>query len=367
MAIVCDTCDEWTLWHCRNLFDALSPETKLVLVGDKDQLPPVSPGSILTQLLSVPEVPQTKLRTDEVFRQERQSAILRLADAINGGDGSSMSNALDHFAAPAVDDGTERRNFRERITEAISPFSGGEGKGSQALFVEVGKDQVAESVIEEVIQGMRERKIIQDLYSGFQVLTPHRREEGGVWSLNAKLQGVLNPNDGSKRRAEVEVERGRSRKGEPLKQRFRKGDKVLQNRNNWDKGVCNGDLGVLSTVRKDHQKLASVDFWSILGDGKQSDPLDYSLSEMNELEVAWATTVHKAQGSQFKVVVFRAPSGRNNFLASRELLYTAVTRPESCLIIVGSLRNLKAALQTGDRVRNSCLARRLQGRLDRFE
>ena len=157
--------------------------------------------------------------------------------------------------------------------------------------------------------------------SEIQVLSPMHKHSIGVTELNLRLQARLNP----------------GKEGVPCgKYMFREGDKVMQLRNNYDKGVFNGDVGVIKKVDPE-ERIVLVDF-------DLGKPVDYEFSEMNELSLAYATTIHKSQGSEYPVVVM--PVMKNHWvMLQRNLIYTGVTRAKRCVVMVGTVDALKHAIR----------------------
>ena len=267
------------------LMDALRPECRLVLVGDPDQLPSVGPGCLFADLIRSGAVPTVRLT--EVFRQAAQSAIIRNAHTVNRGELPDLrANDSDFFflarrdSQMAVD--TIVDLCRRRLPERMG----------------IPADQI-------------------------QVLSPTRRRGTGTANLNQALQAALNPPAEGK---------GERRFGDWI---FRAGDRVMQVKNNYDilwreqgtsnagMGMFNGDIGVIRAIDGD---CITVDF-----DGKV---VEYAPDMLNELEPAFAVTVHKAQGSEYRAVILAALDGAP-MLMTRGVLYTAITRARELLIIVG--------------------------------
>ena len=268
------------------LLRALRPGTRLVLVGDADQLPSVGAGNVFSDLIRSGRVETVFLR--QVFRQAEQSAIIRNAHAVNMGEPPSMSsNQGDYFFLC-------RRDAERAV----------------ATVVELCKKRLPENM------GIPADQI--------QVLTPTRRGQTGTIHLNRLLQDALNPAMPGKRQIQW---------GERL---FREGDRIMQTRNDydvvWEKedgtmgvGMFNGDVGRITQI-DDGGEWLSVDF-----DGRAAL---YSVEMLNEIDLAYAQTVHKAQGSEYRcVVVCAMPSAQS--LMVRGVLYTALTRAREMLIVVG--------------------------------
>ena len=276
-----------------SLLKAIVPGTRLILVGDANQLPSVGPGSVLRDIIESGKYQVVRL--NKIFRQAGQSDIVVNAHKINEGKEVILDN--------------KSRDF---------------------FFL---KRYDADVIISVVIQLIKQKlpKYVDAKPFDIQVLTPMRKGLLGVERLNHILQQYLNPKDTKK--AEHEV-------GDRI---FREGDKVMQIRNNYqleweirgryeipvDKGVgvFNGDTGILKTINE-FSETAEVEF----EDGRCAE---YSFKQLEELELAYAVTIHKSQGSEYPAVVIPLLSGPR-MLLNRNLLYTAVTRARRCVTIVGS-------------------------------
>ncbi|MBE6955913.1 MAG: ATP-dependent RecD-like DNA helicase [Ruminococcaceae bacterium] len=282
------------------LLDALQPDCRLILVGDPDQLPSVGPGCVLSDLLRSKQVPAVRLT--EIFRQAAQSAIVRSAHQINCGQMPDLrANDNDFF-------------FLRRT----------ESEGAVDTIVDLCRRRLPERMGIPVDQ--------------IQVLSPTRRRGTGTASLNRALQQALNPPGESK---------GERAFGEYT---FRKGDRVMQVKNNYDllwrepltgqagAGVFNGDIGVIKDVAP-RGELLTVNF-----EGRE---VEYTPDLLGELEPAYAVTVHKAQGSEYRAVILAAVDGAP-MLLTRGVLYTAVTRAKELFIIVGD-ENVVARMVANDR------------------
>ena len=267
------------------LLDALGDDCRLVLVGDPDQLPSVGPGALFADLIRSGAVPTVRLT--EIFRQAAQSAIIRNAHLIN------------HGQVPDL-----RRN-----------------EGDFFCLARRDPEAVLDTVVDLCRRRLPERMGIPA--DQIQVLSPTRRRGTGTRALNQVLQQALNPPLEGK---------GERRFGDWV---FRAGDRVMQVRNNYDilwreeggtdsgMGMFNGDIGVIRSIEKE---VITVDF-----DGKV---VEYSPDMLGELEPAFAITVHKAQGSEYRAVILAALEGAP-MLMTRGVLYTAVTRARELFIVVG--------------------------------
>ena len=271
-----------------HLLRAIDPHSHLILVGDVDQLPSVGPGSVLKDLIDSKAVPVAVLT--RIFRQERESSIVVNAHRILRGE------ALDFIGA------RERRDF----------------------------DFVARETEEDVLAAIKE--LLRDRIPGMlrlspdevahtvQVLTPMHRGLLGTMQLNRELQQLLNPSGEG-------LERGGSM--------LCVGDKVMQLRNNYDKGIFNGDLGRIASIDKEQSKIR-VEF--------DDKAVEYEAHEWDEISLAYATSVHKSQGSEYPVVVLPLHSSHYMMLY-RSILYTAVTRGKKLVIVVGSRKALAMAIR----------------------
>jgi exodeoxyribonuclease V alpha subunit len=297
-----------------HLLKAIPSESHLVLVGDADQLPAVGPGNVLRDLIASETIPTVTLT--DLFRQARGSQIVLAAHQVNRGEEPAIGNGPEHdlFFIDADPD--------ERVVEAIK------------------------LLLRERIPGRFGLDPVDDV----QVIAPMHNGVAGVTALNSEIQTLLNP----PRPGILEINRGN--------RIFRVGDKVMQIRNNYDKDVYNGDLGRVTSVSVEDGTMG-VNFT----DGDVSRPVEYSASELDELVLAYAVSVHKAQGSEFPCVVMPLVT-RHFMLLQRNLLYTAITRARQLCVLVGSRKALAIAAATdhGDR-RNTALAERLVGRLPEAE
>jgi exodeoxyribonuclease V alpha subunit len=271
-----------------HLLRAIDPHSHLILVGDVDQLPSVGPGSVLKDLIESGVVPVAVLR--HIFRQEQESLIVVNAHRILQGQ----------FVALA--DAREKRDFDFMARES-----------EEEILVAI-KDLVKER-IPRALQVPPEQ-----ILENVQVLTPMHRGVLGTVNLNRELQNLLNP-------AGEAFERGGSL--------LRVQDKVMQLRNNYDKGVFNGDLGRIVSIDKEDGKIG-VDF-----DDKK---VEYEADEIDEITLAYATSIHKSQGSEYPAVIIPLHTSHYVMLY-RSILYTAVTRGKKLVMVVGSRRALAMAIR----------------------
>ena len=301
-----------------SLLMAVTAGTRLILVGDENQLPSVGPGNVLRDIIRSGQFPVVELT--KIFRQASESDIVVNAHKINRGEQVEINN--------------KSRDF---------------------FFL---KRYDADMIIRVVIALIQEKlpKYVEAKPFEIQVLTPMRKGLLGVERLNQILQRYLNPPDPSKKEKEI---------GQGL---FREGDKVMQIRNNYqlewevrgrygipvDKGVgvFNGDTGIIRTINE-FAELAEVEF----EDGRYAQ---YTFKQLDELELAYAVTIHKSQGSEYPAVIIPILSGPR-MLMNRNLLYTAVTRARKCVTVVGSEETFREMINNEKQQRRySSLDRRIQ-------
>ncbi|HEU0002352.1 MAG TPA: ATP-dependent RecD-like DNA helicase [Ktedonobacteraceae bacterium] len=287
-----------------HLLKALPPDAHLLLVGDADQLPPVGPGNVLRDLLRSETIPTVRLT--DLFRQAQRSQIVVNAHRINAGQMPSFQ--------------------REQKTDFY--------------FVSEDNPVRAQRLVLDFVQNRIPKHYGLNPMTDIQVLTPMYRGPLGVNNLNEELQAHLNPN------AQAFIEWGG--------RVFRVGDKVMQQRNNYDKDVFNGDVGWIRAINRENSTV-KVEFL------EEAGPLivSYEFHELDELTLAYAVTVHKSQGSEYPAIVL--PLTREHYmLLQRNLLYTAITRAKRLCILIGQPRALEVAVRN-NRVtqRNTGLAERL--------
>ena len=269
-----------------NLLKALQPGTHLLLVGDVDQLPSVGAGDVLRDLIASGLVPVTRLTT--IFRQAADSHIIQNAHRINQGHMPEFSkDEGDFYLFPAEDAAAAADWIEQLVTERIPNKFG---------FHPV---------------------------TDIQILAPMYRGPAGVMMLNERLQGKLNPPATNKPERKL------------YGTTFRVGDKVMQTQNNYDKDVYNGDIGFIKQVNMIDQELR-VDF-----DGRL---VSYDWSETDQLTLAYVISVHKAQGSEFPVVVMPIVTQHYPML-QRNLLYTAITRARKLCVLAGNRKAINIAVR----------------------
>ncbi|MDR3665750.1 MAG: ATP-dependent RecD-like DNA helicase [Ignavibacteriaceae bacterium] len=266
-----------------SLINAVTPETTLVLVGDIDQLPSVGPGNILHDLIKSDKIPTVMLT--KIFRQAEESKIVVNAHKINKGEYPSLQH----------------------------------NENSDFFFIQEPDSSSIPEIIVELCTKRLPAKYGFNPMKDIQVLTPMYKGDAGADNLNSILQSTLNPN---------EVLFTRGRRG------YKIGDKVMQLRNNYDKDVFNGDIGLINTVDVEDQKL------EIIFNGKI---VQYDFLDLDDITLAYAITVHKSQGSEYPCVILPITTS-HYIMLQRNLLYTAVTRASKMMIITGSKQALQIAI-----------------------
>jgi exodeoxyribonuclease V alpha subunit len=285
-----------------HLVKAIEAGTHLLLVGDADQLPSVGPGNVLHDLIDSNTVPVTRL--DTIFRQSENSYIVVNAHRINHGELPITTEvALDFF-----------------------------------LFHTTEPERAADLVV-DIVSRRIPAKFGFDPRTDIQVLSPMHRGACGVSALNERLQATLNPTAPQR----PSIAHG--------SRTFRVGDRVMQIRNDYDRNVFNGDMGIIAGIDTE-ERLIHIDF-----DGTT---VTYEVMDLDELVHAYAVSIHKAQGSEFPVVVIPVLT-QHYVMLQRNLLYTAVTRARQLVVLVGDRRAIAIAVRN-NRIsqRNTRLAERLQ-------
>lgn len=284
-----------------HFLNAVPDGCRIILVGDTDQLPAVGPGSVLKDIIRSQKIPS--IRLDEIFRQAQTSMIIQNAHIINAGRLPDLRKQYSDFVFYELNDDT---SITQKILDLCT------------------KDLPHEGF---------------DVLKDVQVLSPMHRFLCGVENLNLMLQEQLNP---KKNQDELKYS----------SQTFRVGDKVMHIRNNYQKNVFNGDIGFIQDIN--NEKL-TVDYFDHI--------VTYEKNELNELTLAYASSVHKSQGSEYKVVIIPL-STSHYIMLQRNLLYTAITRAKQKVIIIGSKKALMTAIQSNrTQKRYTLLAERLAHKL----
>jgi exodeoxyribonuclease V alpha subunit len=310
-AIVVDESSMVDVWIADALTQAVGEGARLVLVGDVDQLPSVGPGSVLRDAIASGVVPCVRLV--KIFRQAEKSLIVQNAHRINAGETPILREKGDPDADFFMMD---RRSADD-----------------------------ARNVLVDLVTRHIPRKFGLDPIRDIQVLTPMNRGPVGTVVLNESLQAALNPSSPGLTRGKVT---------------FRIGDKVMQLKNDYDKNVYNGDVGVVATINEEEGSL-SVRFDS----NEETPEVIYDSRSLDELALAYACTVHKSQGSEYPAVVM--PLLTSHFvMLTKNLVYTAVTRGKRLVVLVADPRAMKLALAADRRedARLTKLATRIRARVD---
>ena len=283
-----------------SLLAAMPDTATLVIVGDTDQLPSVGPGTVLHDLIDSGAIACSRLT--EIFRQDNSGLIVRNAHRVNAGEG---------FEVPPSD------------------------VDSDFYFIAQNDPEKTLAFVLDFMTTRIPRKFRMDPMTDVQVLAPMRRNALGTENLNQLLQKRLNPEGPA-------VQRGAML--------FRNGDRVMQLRNNYDKDVFNGDVGFVADANPEDRKL------TVLFDGR---PVEYSSGDLDELTLAYATTIHKSQGSEYPAVIVLLHN-QHYMLLQRNLLYTAITRGKKLVLVIGSRWAVGKAIETNTvRGRRTSLAERL--------
>ncbi|HOL19940.1 MAG TPA: ATP-dependent RecD-like DNA helicase [Candidatus Hydrogenedens sp.] len=279
-----------------HLLRAVPSTTHIVFVGDVDQLPSVGPGNVLFDLIASEVFNVIRLKT--IFRQSAQSGIILNAHRVNQGKFPEF-NQTDFF------------------------------------FIRRGESPDALQTLLHIVQERIPKKFGYDPIRDIQVLAPLRRGDAGVHHLNYRLQEALNP------------------KGKPIPHSsFRIGDKVMQIKNNYEKEVFNGDIGIITDANPEQGYITIV--------FEPSHPVIYTFEQLDQISLAYSATVHKAQGSEYPVVVLLMLA-QHYLLLQRNVLYTAITRAKKLVTIIGSPNAIQKALHSTHSVRrNTRLTERIK-------
>ena len=301
--LIVDECSMIDLLLMHNLLKAVPDTMTLILVGDVDQLPSVGAGNVLRDVIDSECFPVVRLT--KIFRQAQASRIITNAHRINRGQMPDLSN----------------------------------GRESDFFFLE---QEDAEAAAQEIVDLVRTR--LPSHYhippSEIQVLSPMQRGVVGAANLNQIIQEAVNPGETGFRRGGMQ---------------FKVRDKVMQIRNNYDKEVFNGDIGIVESIDPENREL-TVNF--------EGRSISYDITELDELVLAYAVTIHKSQGSEYPIVVM--PILMSHYvMLQRNLVYTGVTRAKKVLVLVGTKKALALAVRnTAVRKRNTLLAQRIRRSFD---
>ncbi len=282
-----------------SLLDAIKQNTKLIFIGDVDQLPSVGSGNVLKDLINCDNIAVVYLK--EIFRQQEHSRIIINSHKINNGE------------VPVTDNNIK----------------------SDFFFIETDNPEEAAEIVSEIYTKRIPNKFGFNPYTDIQVLAPMNKGIAGVNNLNAVLQKELN-------KSKDELYRG--------SRMFKTGDKVMQIKNNYDKNVFNGDMGIIERIDGFDQKVY-VNYNGLT--------VSYDFINLDEITLAYAISIHKSQGSEFPCVIIPLLTS-HYIMLQRNLLYTAVTRGKQMVNIVGSKKALEMAISNNKIAkRNSMLAKRI--------
>ena len=299
--------DEFSMvdtWLANQLLSNISSNSKLLIVGDADQLPSVSPGQVLADLLKIPLLPQTKL--EKIYRQGEDSTIVTLASQIQKG-----------VLPPDFTEKKADRSYFEARSEHIP--------------------QMIERIVEAAI---RSGIPAQDV----QVLAPMYRGQAGIDHINKLMQDLINPAE--KEQLVFEATDGQ----------YRQGDRVIHLVNDAESNVFNGDLGYITDLLPAKYTDSKQDELTIHFDGNE---IVYQRSEWYKIRLAYAMSIHKSQGSEFPVVILPITSSSHRML-QRNLIYTAITRAKSKLILLGEKSAFAFAVQNTGTTRKTYLKERFE-------
>lgn len=297
-ALIVDECSMIDILLFNNLMKAIPSNMRLILVGDIDQLPSVGAGNVLRDIIDSQQIPVVRLT--RIFRQAQTSRIVMNAHAINAGQFPNIKNGLD------------------------------------TDFFFIGQEDV-DDIVKLIIGLVRDRLPKKYGYPAkeIQVLTPMQRGTVGAGNLNIELQNTLNPSGPSLARGGYT---------------FRQGDKVMQIRNNYDKNVFNGDIGYITAVNTTERTLSAT---------FDNRVVEYDITELDEIVLAYAVTIHKSQGSEFPVVVMPVTM-KHYVMLQRNLIYTGITRAKKICVLVGTTKALAYAIRNNTvSKRNTKLKERL--------
>lgn len=302
-ALIVDECSMIDIILMYNLMKAIPEHMRLVMVGDIDQLPSVGAGNVLRDIIESEKIPV--IRLTRIFRQAQSSRIVMSAHAINQGRFPDISN----------------------------------GMNTDFFFI---KKDDPEQVADEIVKLVRDRlpKAYKQPLCNIQVLTPMQRSVVGAGNLNTVLQQALNHNT-------LSLSRGGNT--------YKLGDRVMQIRNNYDKNVFNGDIGTVEKVNLEDRTL-TINFDDTM--------VEYEASELDEVVLAYATTIHKSQGSEYPIVVI--PVLMTHFvMLQRNLIYTGITRAKKICVLIGQTKALSYAIRNLTvSKRNTLLKERLRGEIE---
>jgi exodeoxyribonuclease V alpha subunit len=318
-----------------SLFQAIPSGAHLLLVGDADQLPSVSAGNILGDLMAAPPAKVTRLNI--IYRQGKESGIVTTAHAILNGETHPGMTLLSL-----------------RDLDGSKDFT----------FIEAEQPEQCVKAIKYLAREYIPKTYNIDPIRDLQIMSPMHRGSGGITVLNAELQEALNPKSKAESRLRSDPDyapaaqthfREKTHKPLPVEieygsHTFRIGDKIIQTRNNYNKNVFNGDTGIITAIAADRSGI-TIEF---------DEAIEYSKGELSEIQHAYAISIHKSQGSEYPIVII--PLLKQHFLLlQRNLIYTGITRARRKVYIVGSLDAYAMAVKNNEQqVRRTHLQTRLR-------
>ena len=294
--IIVDESSMMDLSLAYRLLTSMHDDARLIVVGDVDQLPAVGPGQVLKDLIDTREI--KTIRLNKIHRQAENSTIIKLAHSIN--EGYVPENILEKF--------------------------------SDRTFIPTDNDHLANRLVDLVGMAVRKGK---DIKKDIQVLIPMYKGDAGINEINTRIQNLINPLTD-----EGEIKH--------LGMSFRINDKVIQLVNRADKGVMNGDIGVIERFKYKNLKINGI---TVLFD---SGYVEYNLDEIEDLSLAYAISIHKAQGSEFDLVIMPI-STKYYIMLKRKLIYTGVTRAKNSLILIGDVKALQMGIMQIEHNRKTIL------------
>ena len=303
--------DEFSMvdtWLANQLFSNISSTSKILIVGDSDQLPSVSPGQVLADLLQIPSIPQTRL--ERIYRQSEESTIVTLAS---------------------------------QIRQGILPADFTQKKADRSYF-EIASNQIPATIEKILDAAIRSGIPARDI----QVLAPMYRGAAGIDAINQLMQELLNP----LQKGQISFEASQFQ--------YRSGDKVIHLVNDSEVNVFNGDLGYITDLIPAKYTESKQDEMMIDFDGNE---VSYPRNEWYKIRLAYAMSIHKSQGSEFPVVILPITSASKRML-ERNLIYTAITRAKSKLVLLGELQAFDYATQHIGTARKTYLIERFNDLID---